>query len=227
MKKIHEAVFKTIEYILFFFIFVIKPLFTTNVSTVLTPSWYSLFFYLIFCLWLVLSSSLDLNSSVALKKNSFFIHSMVFPSLQVLILLFINMLVWNFFTTCNISVFKKTTMITIDLVGGGHLAKFCLILQLIGAAFFEELLFRQYFPCRAASFLKQFKYNKITKIVFVEILPIFAFAIGHIYLGDFGFMNALIAGFILRILYKKTHSVLPVCIVHSTYNLVIIIFSIL
>jgi len=138
MKKIPQTVFKAIEYILFFFIFVIKPLFSKNVSPALIPSCYALLFYCIFCLWFIVSSSFDFSFSIYRKKTLYFTSSMIVPSLFVLIFLFFNMLVWNFFSTFNIFIFKKATMIAIDITNIGNLAKLCLILQLIGAACFEE-----------------------------------------------------------------------------------------
>ena len=84
----------------------------------------------------------------------------------------------------------------------------------IGAAFYEEIMFRAFLPdgllyltdgkCRACA----------------EIIPLVLFALGHIYLGPAGVFNALAAGIAFRIFYVKSRSIwINVC-VHSAYNLI-------
>ena len=81
------------------------------------------------------------------------------------------------------------------------------------ASFFEEVIYRFYLP----EALKDFSINPKLSVL-CETITVILFAAGHIYLGLFGFLNALVSGAALRFCVKKTCSVFPAFIVHAIYN---------
>ncbi|WP_147644907.1 CPBP family intramembrane glutamic endopeptidase [Treponema pectinovorum] len=90
-----------------------------------------------------------------------------------------------------------------------------LLASLICASFCEEILYRFYLP----DFAKEiFSKNKITDF-FIEAISVFAFAVGHIYLGLFGFLNAFFSGIVLRFLLIKAKNIWICFLVHFFYNL--------
>ncbi len=95
-----------------------------------------------------------------------------------------------------------------------------LIFTLITGSFFEEVLYRQFFP----ETLKLL-FNK--GHIFIEIFVIFLFAAAHRYLGTLSVLNAMICGTILRFCRTKTNTIYAVSIAHFTYNLTLIIFLIM
>ena len=70
-------------------------------------------------------------------------------------------------------------------------------------------------PLKAVS--TRLKYRSRTTII-SELLALIFFALAHIYLGVFGFLNALACGIVLRVCIKKTESIWIPFAVHTIYN---------
>lgn len=86
----------------------------------------------------------------------------------------------------------------------------------ICAAFYEEVIYRMYLP----ESMKHFIVGKPKIPYFLpEIIAVLLFALGHLYLGVLGFLNALLCGIVLRICLLKTHSIWFSFIPHTVYNL--------
>ncbi len=96
---------------------------------------------------------------------------------------------------------------------------FC-ILDFFLAAFYEEIIYRFYLTDGFVHFFRQ--PNKIL-IYFSEILTLFLFSIGHLYLGWISVLNAAVAHVILRLTYKSCKSILPGFLAHFFYNIISLI----
>ncbi|HZK19515.1 MAG TPA: CPBP family intramembrane glutamic endopeptidase [Treponemataceae bacterium] len=205
---------------------------------VLSVSLYSIILYLLLCLFLIYSSSCDYLTPVPLKRIPLFSLQMLPHIIIAFIILFVNQALWTLLSHYAIDSYNQSSHIIINLNKNNFLHVFFFVLQISVAACFEELLFRQFFPHRTKWILREcgpylkprlakndllpIKCVSAFKFVTVEIVPVFAFALGHQYLGFVGFFNALVAGAVLRLLYKKTRSIAPGCIVHVMYNVLII-----
>jgi membrane protease YdiL (CAAX protease family) len=90
------------------------------------------------------------------------------------------------------------------------------------AAFFEEIVYRFYLPQAMKDIFVKGKYDTSRKSFWLSILcetaALVLFSLGHIYLGLFGFLNALVCGAALRVCMLRTKSVWVSFVVHSAYN---------
>lgn len=229
MVKKNVFVYKICEYLFFIIFFIIYPFFQETETEVFSLSWSSIVITAVLCIWLFITTSQDSEISDSLKNTSKNSISLFVTSIITLILLFVNMFFWIFISYVNNSVDKN--VVFFDIKTSSLDQVFCLLLQVSCVAFFEELLFRHFLPLRASFFLKEILLSKpavkkhcfTINVLVVEIVPLILFAIGHLYLGVIGFFNSLIAGICLRFLYKKAHSVIPGSIVHTIYNLLLIV----
>lgn len=90
------------------------------------------------------------------------------------------------------------------------------------AAFYEEVLYRMYLPEAMKHLCVGWK--KVPEFFLKwgpEFLAVVLFALGHIYLGRLGFLNALLCGIALRRCVLKTHSLWFSLIPHFAYNALI------
>ena len=96
----------------------------------------------------------------------------------------------------------------------------------IFAAFFEEVIYRFFLPNAFKEIFGRIKFFRSSGnskenprlSVLYEGLSLLLFAFGHIYLGVFGFLNAIVCGAALRFCMIRTKSILIPFIVHSAYN---------
>lgn len=95
------------------------------------------------------------------------------------------------------------------------------ILSFIFAAFYEEVIYRFYFPEILRNFIFK-KFNTKLAHIFSEIIALAFFASGHIYLGGFAFINSIIGHGILRMCLVKSKSIWPGFIAHFIYNLLVL-----
>lgn len=96
---------------------------------------------------------------------------------------------------------------------------FCCILTFAVGAFNEEFLYRSYFADSLILLLLGKLKEKPVMIV-SEILCCLLFAFSHLYLGWFSVFNAACAHIVLRINYKKSHTIWTGVTVHFLYNLI-------
>ena len=93
------------------------------------------------------------------------------------------------------------------------------IFGVIFSAFSEEVIYRFFLPLAFKEILSK-KLTVYPKLwLFYEGLSLILFALGHLYLGIFGFMNALVCGFALRFCMIKTKTIWISFIIHLAYNL--------
>lgn len=96
------------------------------------------------------------------------------------------------------------------------------LLSFIFSAFYEEVIYRFYFPDALLSLITRKKDFRFSKSL-CEILGLLVFAFGHQYLGWIAVLNAGFAHIFLRLCYKKTGKVWPGVIAHFIYNVVSLI----
>lgn len=154
------------------------------------------------------------------EKNHHFLYEILLPSTIVLSLLFFFSLIFKFLS-CFITGDFFVADIKVSLPSNAKEWIFC-ICQFLFAAFFEEVIYRIYYPEAILNFIPADKQNKIITSL-VETGVMFVFAFSHFYLGFFAVLNAAIAHFILRTTFKKTKSVLPGFIAHFIYNMISLI----
>lgn len=92
------------------------------------------------------------------------------------------------------------------------------------AAFYEEVLYRQFLP-EVSAILLDGRVNKKIFCYLMEVLIILIFAFSHRYLGFIPVLNAFACGAVLRLCYRKTGSIWTGALSHFTYNMTLIIFS--
>lgn len=95
------------------------------------------------------------------------------------------------------------------------------IIGTVCAVFYEEVLYRLYLPTAALRLFGK-KYRLLC-----EGGAVVLFSLGHLYLGIFGCLNALVAGIALRRCMIKTESLVPPFGVHLLYNALMLAFSFL
>lgn len=110
------------------------------------------------------------------------------------------------------------------------------ILNLLFAAFFEEVIYRFYIPFGIKNFLfrKVFielqKKSNITSekciLIFIEIVTMLIFSFSHRYLGSFSVMNAAVAHLVLRFFFIRSKSLIPSTLAHFFYNFVSLMLGI-
>lgn len=210
MKKILSAT----EFAFVTLFFTISPIFQKSLSVKTEfEIRFSLFSALtLFCCALIFYAHRDLykknySSPVpAIKKHSYVLLSfgLLFLIAAVFELLNFFLLKKGHYVQASQFVFDFNLFSTISL-----------IVAVLSAAFCEEVLYRFYLP----DFGKElFKKNRATDF-FIEIASILIFALGHRYLGVFGFFNAVLSGCVLRVLFVKGKSLWLCFAVHSSYNL--------
>ena len=91
---------------------------------------------------------------------------------------------------------------------------------LLSAAFFEEVIYRLFLPAALLEIAKsRKKSNGNRKLsLFCEGISVLLFAAGHLYLGAFGFLNALMCGIALRACTVRTKTIWVAFCVHAAYN---------
>lgn len=91
------------------------------------------------------------------------------------------------------------------------------IISFFCSAFFEETLYRFYFPEILYVFLRKINNKKILFFI-CETSGILIFAFAHSYLGYLAIINSAFAQIILRFCFKKSDSIIPGFIAHFIYN---------
>ena len=105
------------------------------------------------------------------------------------------------------------------LFPSGALGAMNFILGVCAAAFFEEVIYRFFLPSAFLEILKNREKAGNRRLwLFCEGISVLLFAAGHLYLGVFGFLNALVCGIALRVCMKKTESLWIPFGVHTVYN---------
>ena len=90
---------------------------------------------------------------------------------------------------------------------------FAILLTFLFTCFYEEIIYRLYFP----EFLKEIFTFK-NSVLILEIIPVAVFAFSHRYMGWAAVFNAFAAGFFLRRTFLKTHSIFTCFACHFFYN---------
>lgn len=106
----------------------------------------------------------------------------------------------------------------------GFLGKVDFVFGVIFAAFFEEVIYRFYLPRALKELLFKVRKNpqnekiNLRLSLIAETASLILFALPHLYLGFFGFLNALVCGVVLRVCMVKTKTIWISFAVHGLYN---------
>lgn len=106
----------------------------------------------------------------------------------------------------------------------GFLGKVDFVFGVIFAAFFEEVIYRFYLPRALKELLFKVRKNpqnekiNLRLSLITETASLILFALPHLYLGFFGFLNALVCGVVLRVCMVKTKTIWISFAVHGLYN---------
>lgn len=205
----------------FFFIafFFVLPVFFSNQSSTsifenrnfLIPS-----FFFLFAIILYRFNYNALCVDGYIKKSIFNLRKNFFYFILTLILLLLVSFSLNFLA--RIFGINKVS-IPVDI----KLNQFIFILiSIFCSAFYEEVIYRFLLPEILRIFLK------VKNYVVAELFIIVLFSLGHLYLGAWACINALISGLILRVCYLKTKTIIVPFLAHFFYNslsIIILIFS--
>lgn len=148
------------------------------------------------------------------KKNIFF----RFPVILITGLLFCSSLIMKF---VSVLIFGDSESSAVILPDGFVQWLFC-ILTFLPAAFFEEVIYRFYFPDALTKIVTK-KFDNRWLIIICEIASCLIFALAHYYLGWLSVANAIFGHIILRVSYKKNKSLWPGIAAHFIYNVMSLI----
>ncbi len=104
-----------------------------------------------------------------------------------------------------------------------------IIFNFLFASFYEEVIYRVYFPNALISIfgkIKKVQENeklRITTIIIAEIVGLLAFAFAHLYLGILSVINAAVAHIILKLFYRKREDIVACWAAHFIYNIISLI----
>ena len=98
---------------------------------------------------------------------------------------------------------------------------FCL-LNILCAAFFEEVIYRFYFIDQFFNLITRKKVWPASRII-CQVLGLLCFAFAHLYLGWLSVLNAAFAHLLLRFCYKRFGKLWPCLLSHFIYNVISLI----
>ncbi|MBP5696198.1 MAG: CPBP family intramembrane metalloprotease [Treponema sp.] len=101
-----------------------------------------------------------------------------------------------------------------------------IVLNFLAGAFFEEVLYREFFPKTLYALLDGISSDKMKVAVriFVEASAVLIFAAAHRYMGIFAVANAALCAIALRNCYVKTEAAYTGAVVHFFYNMINLFF---
>lgn len=107
---------------------------------------------------------------------------------------------------------------TVNLPQGPVQTSFC-IMNFTAAAFYEEVIYRFYFPDALRRIFRTERHGR-TAAVLCEAAGLAAFAAAHSYLGAPSVINAAAAHIALRLCMKRTQNICAGTSAHFLYNLI-------
>lgn len=152
------------------------------------------------------------------QKTTFpkFLIFQIFPGILTLGILFTVSLILKAVSVYFSRSFFNGTQVSLPENFTGWL--FC-ILNFIFAAFYEEVIYRFFFPESLLYFCSKISSKKIFRII-CEIISLLVFAFSHLYLGWLSVINAAIGYVVLRVCFKKTKNIFAGFSAHFVYNFI-------
>ena len=160
--------------------------------------------------------SSDSKNQVESKKVYFLLYFII-PMTLTFGSLFSISLILKFFSI----IFNEKTEILVEKPDSFLAALFCII-NFACAAFYEEVIYRFYFPQTLIRFFKLKSNRKILEVI-AEIIGALVFAFAHLYLGYISVINAFAAHIVLRLCYKKCNNIWAGYFAHFIYNIISLI----
>lgn len=218
-----------IEFILFFFILIIPPLFVTSATPFGTESssfsWLPLFEQLLISILLTVQYvKLIVNKSTCCKRHPFFTLSKGTLTFGMIAIVYAAMETLSVFMPPVLKgILSKSVEKPVSSFGWIHFA-----IGIFVSAFYEESLYRQFMPevtillaqeipCKTETYKKWIEQS-------IETAWVLIFAFSHRYIGITAVLNALFCGIILRRCFKATGSVLAGTLAHFAYNSLMVFF---
>lgn len=215
MKK-HTLLSDIVVFLLIFFLFIVPPFFAAAITSE-NPLFLN-FKFPWYTLLLAILSGVILFFYYEKKEIKF--PLIVFRILYTYGLMFASALFCQFISIAITGSNGVTAEIVVKPHGFTQWIFF--LFNFLFSAFYEEVIYRFYFPDALLSLITWKKDFRNSKLL-CEILGLLAFAFAHQYLGWIAVLNAGIAHILLRICYKKTGKVWPGVIAHFLYNVISLI----
>ncbi|MCR4954639.1 MAG: CPBP family intramembrane metalloprotease [Treponema sp.] len=220
------------EILIFSIIFlgcILPPFFTTaeNIEQETFTNWtfpwqalgHGLFATILYILSLKLLPKKDFDDRFS--RGQFFLFFLLIPFTLSFGTLFSVSLVMKFFAL----IFKADSVLTVQKPDSLISILFCVLL-FANSAFYEEVIYRFYFPEALLRFVKikpHKKWLEITLNILIEVTGACVFAFAHLYSGYFSVINAFLAHIILRICFKKSGNIWGGFAAHFVYNMISLI----
>ena len=240
--KLHSPKIETIFFLVFLFLLILPPFFLQTNSSPDFSLWTFPFgqminFLLALFIWIFWKDSKnqkneqDISSNKNLENPKLdsktkrnikifdFLFNQIAPFLFCTCLLFAFGLIFKFISlsphaevlTKKVSFTKPNNFVSVI---------FC-ILNFAFSAFYEESVYRFYFPEILLNFLFK-KINRKSAIILTEIICTLAFAFGHLYSGILSVINAIFAHLILRYCFWRSKNIYTGSAAHFIYNLLVL-----
>ncbi len=161
------------------------------------------------------------DSREQFSRGQFFLFFILIPFTLSFGALFSVSLVMKFFAL----VLKADSVLTVQKPDSLLSILFCVLL-FANSAFYEEVIYRFYFPEALLRFVKMKPHKKwleITLNILIEVTGACVFAFAHLYSGYFSVINAFLAHIILRICLKKSGNIWGGFAAHFVYNMISLI----
>lgn len=208
---------------------IIPPFFTTaeNIGTEAFTSWtfpwqalgHGFFATVLYILSIKLLPKKNLTERFS--RAQFFLFFILIPATLAFGALFTVSLLMKFFAL----LFKTDSILQVQKPDSVLSILFCILL-FANSAFYEEVIYRFYFPQALLRFIKikpLKKWQDITLTILIEIAGAFVFAFAHLYSGYISVINAFLAHIILRFCFKKSGNIWGGFAAHFIYNMISLI----
>ena len=100
------------------------------------------------------------------------------------------------------------------------------VFNFLFASFYEEVIYRVYFPEQLVALLKRINKNRIFQIaaeIVAELIALAVFSFAHLYLGFLSVINAALAHIVLRFFYRLRKDFISCWAAHFIYNIISLI----
>ncbi len=210
-----------IEFLLIFVVLVVPPLLITKpqeTSQVLVFSWVTVE-QLVIAIFLTVQVKKIIKTE---KKDFIFCISKATITFGALMTVYALMELTDVLT----KTLSKDSPVLADNANWTGFRLIFSIINLAVSALYEESLYRVYLPETALFLISKTNIKKNPQLL-VEILCVAIFALSHRYLGFLAVLNAAMGGLLLRLCYRSCNNLIPGWAAHFTYNLTLILFSLL
>ena len=208
-----------LEILILFFYLILPPMLKSTIASS-TPTLHfsiSMLFYVAIAIFLIV------QYLILEKPSSKPLLFQIIASIATLILLFASAtIIITINTLLGEKSFLPDTSVSIPT---NCLEWLNLLTAIFSAALYEEAVYRVFLPFALRYLLTKKESSSKYIYIFIELISILFFALGHRYLGLSAVINAVIGGIILRLCFLITKNPLQCALSHSAYNLLAVLLS--